>query len=89
MKTQKQTPTQMNEQTLTRIRELEGLVEFAPQAKIVERTTKSEPCCFAVKVSYMTDLLFHCTYKKRCDNQVSYGYSTNYCKIELNRGEEK
>ena len=40
-------------------------------------------CEFANKVSYTSEKLYECSYKKRCDDQLSFGYTTNFCKKYL------
>jgi hypothetical protein len=68
----------VDEKLLQRIRELEGEM---PERSLPETT---ERCPFAERVSFMSDKLYSCRYKKRCDNQIRYGTSDSYCKKYLN-----
>ena len=67
---------------LNKIRELEGVVDFSPPARIIEGMEK-DPCAFAERVSFMSDQVYSCNYKRKCDNQIQYGTTQNYCKRQM------
>lgn len=66
----------MDERLLQRIRELEG------DHSEIQRNVLMK-CDFAERVSFMSDELFYCTYKKACNHQIRFGTTDSYCKKYL------